>query len=648
MKLHLFSLGIISALHTLGNAASVHLDVSIDIDQDPHLGLKAHNEVPLVDQTKHNSKSQSTGQDSVLVDLAGYQHRGYVFPDAGDASEAPPYIKFSNIRYAEPPLGNLRWAPPTTYYSETGETEDGLEERACPQVNPGWYGNTMDFVACYLNPTCNLNQWKDPIDFGQYKPSYPDGGVLPGTPPRSEDCLLLDVYVPKAAWDTKGTKKVPVVVWIHGGGFTMGWKGQPGSTPTGLFQIACENQDAEPIIYVAINYRLGGFGWMGGDNFVSQGGTANVGLHDQVKAFDWIQDFIEEFGGDINRVTAMGESAGASSILHHITSYGGSEYFKPSFQRAILFSPAFIPQAEKQVPTQKYLTFQFNTSSFSLHSLRQKSTEVLQSQNNVMNYHSNYGSFEFGPTVDGSFVPDLPSKLLHEGKFHSNISVLLGHSYYDGLLFTPPWLRDDAAVRNFTSEQFPQMTEDSLNTVKSLYPIRASNEGRKVLYDVQNLLDDVAVSCNNYYLTQNASGAGVYRYLLGAPPGPIHALIPFYALYPADGEEVPAIPGLAPWKQLARTMQRGFVNYIRDGDPSTADKAWPKYATSGDAQRQVMNFGQTIPTANITAFVGDDKEYKNHDSKAKCEFWQSAPYAPPEEDATQKLVNQQEGKSYEL
>jgi para-nitrobenzyl esterase len=52
---------------------------------------------------------------------------------------------------------------------------------------------------------------------------------------------------------------------------------------------------------VTINYRLGGFGWMGGNNFISQGGTPNVGLHDQARAFDWIQEFIEEFGGDINR-----------------------------------------------------------------------------------------------------------------------------------------------------------------------------------------------------------------------------------------------------------------------------------------------------------------------------------------------------------
>lgn len=72
-------------------------------------------------------------------------------------------------------------------------------------------------------------------------------------------------------------------------------------------------------MFVTINYRLGAFGWLSGPEFQASGGIANAGLHDQRLALEWVQENIHLFGGDPNRVTIMGSSAGASSVLHHIT-----------------------------------------------------------------------------------------------------------------------------------------------------------------------------------------------------------------------------------------------------------------------------------------------------------------------------------------
>lgn len=109
-----------------------------------------------------------------------------------------------------------------------------------------------------------------------------------------------------------------LVVWIYGGGYTGGDKsGINGGSPAGLI-----HRSNGSIIYIAINYRLGAFGWLSGPTF-QQSGSANAGLLDQRFALEWVQKYIHLFGGDPNRVTIMGESAGGGSVMHQITAYGG-------------------------------------------------------------------------------------------------------------------------------------------------------------------------------------------------------------------------------------------------------------------------------------------------------------------------------------
>jgi carboxylesterase type B len=108
-------------------------------------------------------------------------------------------------------------------------------------------------------------------------------------------------------------------VEIFGGGYVRGdkvaaGKGQGEGSPAGLIK-----RSNDSIVYVALNYRLGAFGWLAGPDFESQGGKSNAGLLDQRMALEWVQKYIHLFGGDPEQVTVLGESAGGGSLEHQIT-----------------------------------------------------------------------------------------------------------------------------------------------------------------------------------------------------------------------------------------------------------------------------------------------------------------------------------------
>lgn len=111
----------------------------------------------------------------------------------------------------------------------------------------------------------------------------------------------------------ESTSANSLLVWIHGGGYVQGSKTNDGN-PAGLIKASNDS-----LVFVAINYRLGAFGWLSGPGFQKGGGVSNAALYDQRLGLQWVQDHIQAFGGDPSRVTVMGESAGGGSIMHQIT-----------------------------------------------------------------------------------------------------------------------------------------------------------------------------------------------------------------------------------------------------------------------------------------------------------------------------------------
>ena len=224
-----------------------------------------------------------------------------------NVQQAGGFYNFSNIRYAAPPVGNLRFAPPQTPTTNRSKVDNGSTGRICPQASPSWEITAGIFVTDILlsipfNPSSSI----------------PTPTATPKPDPRtSEDCLFLDVFVPRQVFESAGLGYgAPVLVWIYGGGYTNGEKAL--YNPAGLLAASGNASNGE-IIYVAMNYRLGAFGWLSGPSFQAEGGAANAGLLDQRFSLEWVQQYIGLFGGDKNRVTIMGESAGGGSVMHQIT-----------------------------------------------------------------------------------------------------------------------------------------------------------------------------------------------------------------------------------------------------------------------------------------------------------------------------------------
>ncbi|KAI9742377.1 MAG: hypothetical protein M1818_003910 [Claussenomyces sp. TS43310] len=239
--------------------------------------------------------------------------------------------------------------------------------------------------------------------------------IPPPDPRTSEDCLFLDVIAPQALFDARDEGYgAPVLVWIYGGGYTEGSKSEDGN-PATLLARAKDN-NATGIVHVAINYRLGLFGWLSGPTF-QMNATANLGLYDQELALRWIQENISKFGGDPNRITVIGDSAGGGSIMHQITAYGG---LKGKYASVV---------AKKNIP--------------SLEELRNLTLTQLYEINYAIVGLSQYGTFTFGPTVDERFAPRLPGELILHGQYDQSLRVLVGHNADECAFLSSPFILND-------------------------------------------------------------------------------------------------------------------------------------------------------------------------------------------------------------
>eukprot|EP00405_Crypthecodinium_cohnii_P012793 CAMPEP_0206434000 /NCGR_PEP_ID=MMETSP0324_2-20121206/8862_1 /ASSEMBLY_ACC=CAM_ASM_000836 /TAXON_ID=2866 /ORGANISM="Crypthecodinium cohnii, Strain Seligo" /LENGTH=563 /DNA_ID=CAMNT_0053900361 /DNA_START=85 /DNA_END=1776 /DNA_ORIENTATION=+ len=179
---------------------------------------------------------------------------------------------FRGIPYAAAPVGELRWVP--------------------PQPGPTWKGvrDAEHFGNICLNTT--------------------------GTEGGSEDCLFLNVFAPLES--DADESKLPVMVWVHGGGYEQGSSNLYDATKMVNYLVRSEQR----AIVVSMNYRLHIFGFLGSAEMrkldPELGSTGNYGLQDQRAAFQWVRDNIEAFGGDPQRVMIFGESAGAGSMSAHL------------------------------------------------------------------------------------------------------------------------------------------------------------------------------------------------------------------------------------------------------------------------------------------------------------------------------------------
>lgn len=310
--------------------------------------------------------------------------------------------EYLGIPYAEPPVGELRFAAPKPAKPWSGSKEATEFGAECPQTAV-------------------------PIP----------GLVLTEKDEKNEDCLFLNVFVPSS---TKPNDTKAVMVWIHGGGF------QYGSSNIYRGGVLAAFND---VIIVTLNYRLGVLG------FINAPGTdvkGNYGMLDQVLALKWVQNNIANFGGDPNKVTIFGESAGGVSVSLHLI----SPLSKGLFQRAIMHSgvssmPSFSGKVIKPIQLEWYAKrINCSLGSDIVECVRSKSVEDIVSVQSLFLLERYIGPQDIiGPIVDGEFLPDLPVNLFETGKFH-DVDVISGVASNEGALFAmmmPPDLVKDGVER---------------------------------------------------------------------------------------------------------------------------------------------------------------------------------------------------------
>ncbi|KAL8627146.1 hypothetical protein Q9189_007155 [Teloschistes chrysophthalmus] len=500
------------------------------------------------------------------------------------------YYNFTNIRYAAPPLGPLRFLPPQEPLPSPAHTIlDGTTEgNICPQAAP----SSWDWT--------NAN--------------IPNGQVIPignSTLPESEDCLFLDVVVPVEVFKRRGKGQgAPVLVNIHGGGFFIGDKATL-YPPQGL--LAASNNS---IIFVSMNYRqltptpnqLTAFGFLSSPHPSPTNTTApNAGLLDQRHALKWIQRYISLFGGSPHHVTLLGESGGGASLMFHAIAYGASPSHPEEnnlFHQLIAQSPGpIVGDLVKQDRAAE--TFLRKAGAGSVDEARGLPSEKLVQANRETEAVMPY----FGPSVDGmgGLVPDLPSRLYIQHKTNlRDIRVMAAHNSDEARLFIgspgDKYTRTQAAFDGFLAAHFPTATIQQIKYINEvLYPGPASY-ARLARLDA-----DVYNVCWTVLLADTADKA--YNYIFSVPPG-YHAQDLAYTFYNGEGFQKGVDVG------VARVLQRAIADFVVGGDPNGGGGEGDRGDGEGEGKWPVWGRGTRV--ANLTV---EGVRVGREEAVERCMWW---------------------------
>ncbi|KAJ5370659.1 uncharacterized protein N7496_006751 [Penicillium cataractarum] len=480
----------------------------------------------------------------------------YTTVQAAAGNETLGYYKYQNIRFAAVPTGDLRFAKPQWPSKESG-------------VNNGTTYATAD-VDCS----------------------------------SEEDCLYMDVWAPANA---KG-KKLPVLVWTYGGGFTGGSKSQ--NTPEGLFDLSTE------FVFVAFNYRLGITGIANSVTAVHQGATDNVALYDVEHAYKWVKKYITKFGGNPDDITAFGFSAGASMPLFQITRYGG--HSEQLFNKAYITSPGFVPGAghhQGEIFWQNVSTAVGCTGGdltcmrdIAFANLTDAATDV----------YDTYG-YQFQPRVDGDFVADTYESQLYQGRFNWDGPLVITHEEHENNGSPTSGVNTTADVEAELRAFFPAITDDVVAEIMEVFP---ESDYTSPGYRFADMRQSFDLTAHNYALTRALSNNtwNAMVALEQATHGTDQSYY-WYSTYSlsssssssaASGAGVAISSASSVSSTVARKMQKYLLSFVLTGNPNTkwaSDKVyWPKYGS------------------NATELVFNSTMYLQEDdlANAKSTYWNKA------------------------
>lgn len=441
------------------------------------------------------------------------------------------YVLYKAIPYAEAPVGNLRWKMPVPKAPWKGVYKaEKWGARPHQPIDPNQNGNDI---------------------------------------PCSEDCLYLSVQTPAKS----SAERLPVFVMIHGGAFA-----------TGSYSGTQESFVREGIVYVNIEYRLGALGFMVHPELAKEspkGIAGNYGIYDQICALNWVHDNIAAFGGDPEKVTICGESAGGISV----SILCASPLCKGLFRGAISESGScFTPVTEKANMMGSMKTVDMVKSVGSAFQKKMKAKNLKQLRKvDAQALVDNTTQENFWPVVDGyGIVGDIYRQ--YENGEYNDVDVLIGYNSDEGSLFVHNMQLEGyrAAVKGTYSEWADKIFD--------AYP--ATND-QEALYAMQDIFRDLAFGWGTWAWAnlQTKTGKGkVYMYyfdqqsqnsIIKQGRGATHvAEMPF--IYGWNWGPMTEVDS-----HMAPIMTKYWINFIKNGDPNAADL--PYWTTYRQGEATVMN-----------------------------------------------------------
>ncbi|KAJ7268412.1 carotenoid ester lipase precursor [Mycena rebaudengoi] len=438
----------------------------------------------------------------------------------------------------------------------------------------------------------------------------------------SESCLTLDVFTPSTP---KPGSKLPVLVWLYGGGWEIGNSGDTDFRPSIEHSISI----GEPVIIVAPNYRLSAFGFLAGKE-ASAAGTTNLGMRDQISALEWVQKHISVFGGDPKRVVLGGASAGSTStaLLLVDNKRKSSDLFRGAFMECIQqLSGSPIP-VHTQADGQKYydqLVAATNCTAarHTLDCLRGVPYEtLLASVNQTPDLFSYLGmSLLWGPSIDGDIVVRNPLESVSRGAY-AKIPLLSGDDDDEGTFFSIASTNvttEDGFADYLRTVSVPRASSAQISHLATLYPQDpaqgspfGTGSANAITPEFKRIAafegDFVFQAPRRFFLQHASKTQNTWSWLNKrgkATPlfGAAHTTV------------LPSFFGTAPSDNVALNALINFINTL-DPNRSAASRQpasvfWPTYQTpSADGPTSLLTFSDPL-LVNVTAdtFRADAMKY---------------------------------------
>ncbi len=457
---------------------------------------------------------------------------------------------FKGIPYAAPPVGELRWRAP-----QPPKPWEGV--RVCDTFAPA----AMQGVRAGLDTF--------------YGKEFPDPEGLQ----FSEDCLYLNIWTPAKA----PGEKLPVMMWIHGGGNMGGYSYEP--------EFDGEALAAQGVVYVSVGYRLNVFGFMAHPELTVESGcgsSGNYGHLDHIAAARWLQENVDAFGGDPDNITMLGQSGGA----HDVQVMATSKAFEGVIHKGIGQSGGGAASMMGAIPLAEGerlgLKIQEAAGCANIAELRALPPEAIQMATKKLGF----GLMQLGSVIDNYVVFGDTSEMLQQGKAR-NIPLMIGCcSHEGGRMGPPPGTRQTLEMFNRTIDRSFPLAADKM---RRIYGVTSDDEATDFSRDT--MADGMVYGYQLWAKRQAATGKiPAYVYLFDrALPDENGLPSEEGAFHSAELWYMHGTLGRC-WRKMTDTdyrlsdeMVRYWANFARTGDPN--GKGLPVWTPYSNEVQNTMVLG---------------------------------------------------------